>query len=71
MAPSDSDTDRFASALHRGILGALLAILALLGLGWARRLLAGDLLWGALGLLLFLGAGYWIVALFREGLAER
>ncbi|MFB6194851.1 MAG: hypothetical protein ABEI80_01665 [Haloplanus sp.] len=66
-----SATEELAASLHRGILGALLAIVGLGGLGLARRLLVGEYLTGAVGAAVALGAGYWILSLFRDGLRER
>jgi hypothetical protein len=71
MSASPSSTDELASSLHRGVLGTLLAIVALLGVGLARGLASGEYLVGTLGLLLAVGAGYWILDLFREGLQQR
>lgn len=66
----DSDTDRLASALHRSVLGVMLALVALLTLGWGARAVLDGRPLGALGVLVGLGAVYWIVDLFREGMRE-
>ncbi|SEK30748.1 hypothetical protein [Haloferax larsenii] len=70
MPATDSKTGQFASALQRGILGTLLAIVAILGFGLLRGLATGKLLWGSFGLILFVGAGYGIITLFLEGYDE-
>ncbi|WP_049907500.1 hypothetical protein [Haloferax elongans] len=70
MTATDSKTGQFASTLQRGILGTLLGIVAILGFGLLRELATGNLLWGGVGLLLFVGAGYGIIALFLEGYDE-
>jgi Na+-translocating ferredoxin:NAD+ oxidoreductase RnfE subunit len=68
--PSAFDT--LASSVHRALLGGLLAILALVALGWIARLIGdGSYLPGAVGALVAVGAAYWILSLFREGLRER
>ncbi|ELZ89896.1 hypothetical protein [Haloferax sulfurifontis] len=69
MPSTDSGTELW-SAVQRAILGGLLAIVAILGFGWTRQLGTGNLLVGSFGLLLFVGAGYWILSLFRMGLDE-
>ena len=71
MPPSASNTEKLASSLHRGILGLFLGMVGLLGVGLARKLLMGDYLLGTVGVVLALGAGYWILSLFFEGLQER
>ena len=42
-----SGTDELASSLHRGLLGLLLSIIALLGIGFARGLADGASLWSS------------------------
>ncbi|ERJ06264.1 hypothetical protein HLRTI_001743 [Halorhabdus tiamatea SARL4B] len=71
MPPSVSNTEKLVSSLHRGILGLLLGMFGLLGVGLAKKLLMGDYLLGTVGVVLALGAGYWILSLFQEGLRER
>ncbi|WP_049968129.1 hypothetical protein [Haloferax prahovense] len=69
MSSTDSGTELW-SATQRAILGGLLAIVAILGFGWAQQLGTGNLLVGSFGVLLFVGAGYWLLDLFRTGLEE-
>ena len=71
MPSSESNTGKLASSLHRGILGLLLGMVGLLGVELARKLLMGHYLLGTVGVVLALGAGYWILWLFQEGLRER
>lgn len=71
MPSAESEMQQFASSLHRGILGLLLAIVGILGIGMGRRLLVGDYLIGIFGVILAVGAGYWILSLFLDGLRER
>lgn len=71
MPSSNSETEQFVSSLQRAILGVALAIIAILGFGWAQQLESGELLWGSIGVLLLLGAGAWLLFLLQEGLEER
>ncbi|WP_181686190.1 hypothetical protein [Halorhabdus salina] len=72
MPSSESNTEKLASSLHRGILGLFLGMVGLLGVELAREeLLKGHYLLGTVGVVLALGAGYWILSLFLEGLRER
>ena len=66
-----SGTSDLADALQRGLLGVPLTILVIFGLWLAQGLADGRYLSGVAGLALALGAGYWIVDLFRQGLADR
>lgn len=71
MPSTESDARTLASSLHRSILGFGLAVLGLLGVGLARQLLTGDYLVGVAGVVIALGAGYWVLSLFLDGLRER
>ncbi|MFC6960847.1 hypothetical protein [Halocatena marina] len=71
MPSTESDAGTLASSLHRSILGFGLAVLGILGVGLARQLLTGEYLVGVAGVGIALGAGYWILSLFLEGLHDR
>ena len=71
MASSKSETEKFASALHRGLLGYFLGIVGLFALQLAGKLLVGEYLIGMIGVIVTVGTGYWILSLFFEGLQER
>ncbi|MFB6068755.1 MAG: hypothetical protein ABEJ90_02395 [Halobacterium sp.] len=67
-----SALDALAASFHRSVLGGLLALVALVALGWSmRRLNAGDIVVAAAGGLVAAGAVSWILSLFLEGLRER
>ena len=72
MSENSSDAGTLASSLHRSILGVLLAIAGMIGLGWVLEAVSGgSLLFGAVGIVVAVIAGYWIAALFVEGVGER
>ena len=71
MPSPESETEQLASSLHRALLGLLLGIVGLFALQLAGRLLVGDYLIGIIGVIVIVGAGYWILSLFVEGLQER
>lgn len=70
MPSANSDTDRFVSSLHRSILGVLLAILAFAAFGMGSETLVRGNPLGILGILVGLGATYWIIDLLRQGMRE-
>ena len=71
MPSTDSESAQLAAAVQRGVLGVLLAVVALVGMGLARQLLDGAFLRGGVGLLLLVGASYWLTILFWEGFSAR
>lgn len=72
MDKNSSEAGKFVSAVHRSVLGALLAIAGLIGLSWAFGIIhGGSLLLGVVGLAVVGIATYWISHLFVEGLRER
>ncbi|WIV66505.1 hypothetical protein [Natrialbaceae archaeon AArc-T1-2] len=72
MGTNNPDTGTLASSLHRSILGALLAIVGIVGLGMALEWLPDDnVVAGVVGLAIAVGAAVWIASLFLEGLRER
>ncbi|AHG01072.1 hypothetical protein HALLA_15370 [Halostagnicola larsenii XH-48] len=72
MVENDSGTGAFVSAIHRSILGVLLAIAGLIGLSWAvGAIYGGSVLLGLGGIVIAVITFYWIFYLFVEGLRER
>lgn len=57
------------SALHRTILGVMLAVVFMIGMGWAIRSPMTQIL-GVAGLLLAFGSGISIIYLIIEGIRE-
>lgn len=72
MAADESDTGQFVSSIHRTLLGALLAVVGLVGIGGLRAgVTDGNLPIGTGGLVLTVIAAVWIASLFLEGVRER
>lgn len=67
-----SSLEALAASLHRSVLGAMLAVVLLVTIGWGvNTLVVHQNPLGLLSLLVGLGAAYWIGSLFVEGLRER
>jgi hypothetical protein len=70
MSPSHSD--QLASALHRAILGGLLAILGILAFGSTFHALGSEnYVLGLVSLGILVGCVFWVLSLLEEGLNER